>query len=104
MAALKIKKGDTVMVIAGKDKGRKGNVIKALPKKSLVTVEGMNIKKRHRKPRQQGQKGQIVDTPAPFSISNVKLVCTSCSKAVRVRYSVEGEKKYRVCKKCGKET
>jgi large subunit ribosomal protein L24 len=92
------------MVIAGKDKGRKGTVIKALPKEAAVAVEGMNIKKRHRKPRQQGQKGQIVETPAPFNISNVKLVCTKCNKAVRVGYSMEGDTKFRVCKKCGKET
>ena len=92
------------MVIAGKDKGRKGNVLKALPKEGTVSVEGMNIKKRHRKPRQQGQKGQIVETPAPFSISNVKLICTKCNKPVRVGYNVEAGKKFRMCKKCGKET
>ncbi|OHA63130.1 MAG: 50S ribosomal protein L24 [Candidatus Wildermuthbacteria bacterium RIFCSPHIGHO2_12_FULL_45_9] len=98
---MKIKKGDNVLVIAGKDRGRKGKVLQALPKEQRVVVEGMNMRKRHTKPRRQGQKGQIVEKPAAFAISNVKLICEKCGKAVRVGYRVEEENKYRICKKCG---
>ena len=92
------------MIIAGKDKGRKGKVLAALPKDRLVSIEGMNIKKRHRRPRQQGQKGQIIEIPAPFDISNVQLICSKCGKPSRVGYTKEGGTKTRVCKKCGKAT
>ena len=92
------------MVISGKDKGRKGKVISALPKDRLVSIEGMNIKKKHRRPRQQGQKGQIIEIPAPFDISNVQLICAKCGKTARVGYSKDSGSKVRMCKKCGKET
>src|SRR3989338_760821 len=98
---MKIKKGDNVLVIAGKDRGRKGKVLQALPKEQRVVVEGMNMRKRHTKPSRQGQKGQIVEKQAAFAISNVKLICEKCGKAVRVGYRVEEENKYRICKKCG---
>lgn len=98
---MKIKKGDNVLVISGKDRGRKGKILQTLPKERKVVVEGINMRKRHTKPRRQGQKGQIVEKPAPFSISNVKLICDKCGKAVRVGYRMEEENKYRVCKKCG---
>ena len=104
MNILKIKKGDIVQIIAGKDKGRKGKVLAALPKNRLVSIEGMNIKKKHRRPRQQGQKGQIIEIPAPFDISNVQLICSKCSKPSRVGYIREEGVKIRICKKCGKET
>ncbi|MCD6094858.1 50S ribosomal protein L24 [bacterium] len=105
---MKIKKGDQVLVISGKDRGRKGKVIKALPKEGKVIIEGMNIKKKHIRPRRQGEKGQIAQIPAPIDVSNVKLICPKCGKPTRVGYKKKvksnGEKvKTRICKKCKQE-
>jgi len=101
---MKIKKDDQVLIIAGKDKGRKGKVLEAFPKGGKLIVEGMNIRKKHVKPKKSGEKGQVVQLPGAIDISNVKLVCKNCGKSVRIRYEIEGKKKYRICKKCGKET
>ena len=98
---MRIKKGDMVMVISGDDKGRKGKVIKVIPKKQRVLVEGLNIQKKHQKPRREGEKGQIIEKPGPIHISNVKLICPKCGKPTRVARKVIEGKKYRVCKKCG---
>jgi len=100
---MKIKKGDQVLVISGKYRGKKGKVIRALPKKEKIVVEGVNIVKKHVRPRRAGEKGQIVQMPAPLHVSNVKLICPHCKKATRVGYKIEGEKKYRICKKCKRE-
>lgn len=100
---MKIKKGDQVIVISGKDRGRKGKIIEALPKEGRVIVGGINLRKKHMKPKKSGEKGQIIELPAPFSVSNVKLICQKCGKATRVGYKKEGNKKYRICKKCGQE-
>ena len=100
---MKIKKSDTVLLISGKDRGKTGKILKSLPKKNAVLVEGLNLRKKHVKPRKQGEKGQIVSKPSPLDVSNVKLVCPKCKKAARVGYKVEGNKKYRVCKKCKSE-
>ncbi len=97
---MKIKKGDTVLIISGKDRGKTGKVIKCLPKEHKIVVEGVNLVKKHIKPRRSGEKGQIIQMPAPFDVSNAKLICPRCSKPTRVGYKVEGEKKYRICKKC----
>ncbi len=101
---MKIKKDDQVLIIAGKDKGRKGKVLEAFPKGNRLVVEGMNIRKKHIKPKKSGEKGQIVHLPGHINISNVKLICKNCGKAVRTGYKIEGKKKYRICKNCGKET
>lgn len=98
---MKIHKGDTVLIISGKDRGRKGKVIEALPKKGRIVVEGINLRKKHVRPKKSGEKGQIVTVPAPFNVSDLKLVCPKCGKATRVGYKVEDKKKYRICKKCG---
>lgn len=102
---MKIKKGDTILVIAGKDIGKKAKVLKALPKDQKILVEGVNIIKKHQKPRKQGEKGEIIKKPAPIDVSNVKIVCPKCNKAVRVGYIISGKKgsKSRVCKKCNQE-
>ena len=97
---MKIKKGDTVLIISGKDKGKKGKVIKCFPKERKITVEGVNLMKKHIKPKRSGEKGQIIQMPAPFDVSNAKLICPHCSKPTRIGYKIEGKKKYRVCKKC----
>ena len=100
---MRIKKGDTIKKIAGKDKGKQGVVIKALPASGKIIVEGINIVKKHNKPKRQGEKGQRVEIPAAFDVSNAMLVCSQCGKATRVAYKVDANKKVRVCKKCNKE-
>jgi len=101
---MKIKKGDQVLIISGKDRGRKGKVLEAFPKESKVLVEGINLRKKHVRPKRSGEKGQIVTLPAPIHVSNVKFVCSKCRKATRVEYKIVGGKKFRICKKCDKET
>lgn len=100
---MKIKKGDQILIMAGKDRLRKGKVIKVFPKQGKLMVEGLNLVKRHRRPRREGEKGQIVEIPMPFDASNVKLVCPKCGKAVRVGYKVSNRAKVRICKKCKAE-
>ncbi len=97
----KLKKNDKVRVIAGKDKGKEGNVISFVPEKNRVIVEGVNIIKKHQKPTQM-TKGGIIEKEASIHISNVMLVCPHCGKATRVgiKYLETGEK-VRYCKKCG---
>lgn len=100
---MKIKKDDNVLIISGKDRGRTAKVLQSLPKQGRVVLEGMNIRKKHRRPRREGEKGQVVEIPGPIDVSNVKLLCPKCGKPTRVGYKREAEKKYRVCRKCGKE-
>ncbi len=100
---MKVKKGDNILITAGKDKGRTGKILRVLVKEEAVLVEGINLKKKHSKPRKEGEKGQIVQIPAPLDVSNIKVICSKCGKATRVGYKVDKEKKVRVCKKCGQE-
>ncbi|XOB42544.1 MAG: 50S ribosomal protein L24 [Candidatus Nealsonbacteria bacterium] len=100
---MKIKKGDTVLVISGKNKGKKGKILKAFPQKNKVLIEGVNLIKKHQKPKKSGEKGQIIEKPAPINVSNVKIICSKCNKATRVGYKLVGDKKYRICKKCNKQ-
>jgi len=105
---MRIHKGDTVLIISGKDRGRKGKVLKVFPTRpggypNRILVEGINLRKKHQRPRRSGEKGQIIEMPAPISISNVKLICPKCGKATRVGYKIVERKKYRICKKCGQE-
>jgi len=100
---MKFKKGDTVLITSGKDKGRKGKIIDVFSKENRVLVEGINLKKKHVKPKKQGEKGQIVQLPGALNSSNVKIICSKCGKAARVGYKLEGENKFRICKKCNQE-
>ena len=101
---MKVHKGDKVLVIAGKDKGKTSKVIKALPSARKIVVEDVNIKKKHIRPKKEGQKGQIVQLPAPIGVSNVKVMCPKCEKATRLGYKkLENNKKVRICKKCNAE-
>ena len=100
---MRIKKGDLVKKIAGKDKGKQGKVMKVLPSAGKIVVEAMNIVKKHVKARREGEKGQRIEIAAPFDASNAMVVCPNCGKATRVSYKVQGDKKVRVCKKCNKE-
>jgi len=101
---MKIKKGDTVLIISGKDRGRKGKVLESFPKESRILVEGINLRKKHQRPRRAGEKGQIITLPAQIDISNVKLICSKCGKPTRVGFKIVESKKFRICKKCGQET
>ncbi len=100
---MKIKKDDTILIITGKDKGKKGKVIEVFPRQNKITIEGANLVKKHRRPRNEKEKGQIVELPRPISVSNVKLICPKCSKASRIGYRLTEKGKYRVCKKCNQE-
>ncbi len=101
MSALKIKKNDKVVVIAGKDKGKTGEVIEVLPKENRVKVRGVNIVKKHQRPRTAQQVGGIIEMEAPIQIANLMVVCPNCGEAARLGIHVhEGGKKVRFCKKC----
>ena len=100
---MKIHKNDQVLIISGKDRGKKAKVLQAFPKEERILVEGANIRKKHIKPKKSGEKGQIVEMPGPIDSSNVKIICPKCKKTCRVSYKKEGKKKYRICKKCQAE-
>ncbi len=100
---MKIKKDDTVLVISGKDKGKKAKVLESFPEQHKVIVEGVNLVKRHRRPRREREKGQIVEVPKPIDVSNLKLVCPKCGQSTRVGYLLTEKGKYRICKKCKQE-
>jgi len=100
---MKIKKGDNVIIIAGKDKGKQSKVLKIMPGESKVLVEGIALIKKHQRPRKAGQKGQMVTMPSPIDVSNLMLFCKTCSKGVRVGYIFADERKVRICKKCKNE-
>lgn len=100
---MKIKKGDNVIVLKGKEKGKKGKVQKVFPKEGKLVVEGMNMRKKHLKPKRAGEKGQIVQLTGWMPIANVSLVCPKCQKPARVGFKMQGSKKYRFCKQCKAE-
>ena len=97
---MSIRKGDTVIVIAGKDKGKKGKVIRVNPEDETIVVDGVNTIVKHKKARGAQQKSERQKKPGPIHISNVQILC-KCGKATRVSHKIEGGKKYRVCAKCG---
>ena len=96
----KIRKDDTVQVLAGKDKGKRGSVVRILTKKDAVIVSGVNIVKKAMKKRSQQDQGGIAEIEAPLNISNVAVVCKKCGPT-KVGYKIDGDKKVRVCRKCG---
>jgi len=97
-----IKKGDNVIIISGKDRGKSGKVIRVFPKENKILVENMNLKKKHIRPKKQGQKGQTVNTAFPFDISNIMILCPNCGKKTRIGKKIlEDKSKIRICKKCG---
>lgn len=98
---MKVKKGDTVIVLSGKDRGKSGTVLRTFPKKELVLVEGVHIVKKHQKGRRQNSVGQIIEKPMPFHVSNVGVKDPKSGKATRVGYKVEDGKKVRVARKSG---
>lgn len=100
-ATIHIKKGDTVKVIAGREKGKSGKVLAVMPKKETVLIEKINFVKRHRKPSQQFKQGGIMEKESPLHWSNVMLMCVKCNKPVRVKNKVIDGKNNRTCIKCG---
>lgn len=98
---MKLKKGDNVVVLSGNDKGVKGEVLEVTPKDQKVIVKGVNIRKKHVKPRKAGEEGGIIASEFPILSSKVGIVCPKCGKATRIGYIFEDGKKVRVCKKCG---
>jgi large subunit ribosomal protein L24 len=115
---MKIKKGDKVQIIKGKDrvkhgkegeklaKGNQGKVLAVLPEQKKILVEGLNLRHKNIRPRKEGEKGQVLEIPGSMNVANVLLVCPKCNKATRVGYrlldsDLKGKKKVRICKKCG---
>ncbi|MBP5599305.1 MAG: 50S ribosomal protein L24 [Lachnospiraceae bacterium] len=96
----KIRKDDTVEVIAGKDKGKRGTVVRVVRDKDRVIVSGVNIVKKAMRKKSQQDRGGIVEVEAPLHISNVAIVCKKCGPT-RIGYKLDGDKKFRVCRKCG---
>ena len=97
---MNIHKGDTVKIISGKDRGKMGTVLRALPEDGKVIIDGLNLVKKHSRPRKQGEKGQMVTVPRPLGASKVMLVCSSCKEPTRVGARMDGARKVRYCKKC----
>jgi len=98
---MKIKKGDKVKVLAGKDRGKTGKVLQIFSDRDKVSVEGVNLLHKNMRPKKQGEKGQRIQFPAPLHVDNLALICPKCSQAIRVGYKImENGKKARFCKKC----
>ena len=102
---MNIKKNDTVIVLSGKDKGKKGKVLVAMPRENKLIVEGVNVATVHQKPRRQGEQGGIIRKEIPIRADKVALYCPKCGKGVRIGFKVEGDKKIRIGRgpKCGHE-
>ncbi len=97
---MKIKKGDTVYVLSGNDKGKKGEVLEIMPKADKVIVKGVNVRKKHIKPKKQGEEGGIIPVECAIHASKLSVVCPKCGKPTRVGYKVEKDEKVRICRKC----
>ncbi|MDO4182586.1 MAG: 50S ribosomal protein L24 [Coriobacteriia bacterium] len=103
MAKMHVRKGDKVRILAGKDKGKEGEILRSLPQSQRVVVEGCNMMKKAQRPTQQNQQGGITTMEAPLHVSNVMLVCPHCKEATRLAKKRVDGKRVRVCKKCGKD-
>jgi large subunit ribosomal protein L24 len=97
---MKIKKGDTVKILTGKDRGKTGKVIKVDSKSAKIIVEGLNLYKKHMRPKRQGEKGEVVKISRPMDVSNAMIVCPNCKRPSRVGFRWEKDNKFRYCKKC----
>ena len=100
---MKIKKGDQVLIISGKYRGKKGKVIRVLPKAGKIVVEKINLVKKHVRPKKSGEKGQVVEMPHPFEASIAKVICSNCKEATRIGFIIKDKNKNRACRKCGQE-
>ncbi|TSC90660.1 MAG: large subunit ribosomal protein L24 [Parcubacteria group bacterium Gr01-1014_2] len=97
---MKIKTGDNVIMLAGKNRGETGKVLRSLPKELKVVIEGLNLVKKHRRAKKQGQKGETISVSRPVEVSNVMLICRHCKKPARMGIRHENKKIMRICKKC----
>jgi large subunit ribosomal protein L24 len=97
---MKVRKGDKVLIIKGKDRKKTGSVLGVLLKKEKVTIDGLNMIMRHSKPKRSGEKGQKIKRPAPVAISNIKLICPKCKNPTKIGYQISDSNKVRFCKKC----
>ncbi|HOA90471.1 MAG: 50S ribosomal protein L24 [Bacillota bacterium] len=102
MQKIHVKKGDTVVVLSGNDKGKSGKVLRVDHKKGRVVVENLNLVKKHQRPDRENPKGGIIEIPAPMNSSKVMVVCPNCGQATRIKKELQGDKKVRICKKCDK--
>lgn len=103
MSKVHVKTGDTVIVLSGKDKGKKGKVLAVSPKEGKVIVEKVNIVSKHIKPRRMGEPGGIIQAEGAMYASKVQIVCPACKEATRIGHEIDKDgKKIRICKKCGK--
>jgi large subunit ribosomal protein L24 len=100
---MKLHKGDTILVMSGKDKGKKGKVIKVFPENNKIVVENINMVKKHIRAKKQGEKGQVVAITKAFHASKVKLICPKCGQAARIGFKIMESGKFRICKKCKQE-
>ena len=98
---MRIKKGDTVKILSGNDKGKTGEVLSVIPKTNKIVVKGVNIRKKHIKPRKQGEEGGIISAECAIHSAKANVVCPKCVKAPKIGYVEEKVEKVRVCKKCG---
>ncbi len=101
---MNIKKNDNVIMLSGKDRGKKGKVLFVFPAEDKVVVEGLNLIARHQRAKKQGQKGRVVHKERAVNASAVQLVCSKCGKPTRIGSRMVGKNKVRICKKCGGET
>ncbi len=99
---MKLRKGDEIEVIAGKDRGKRGKISRVIPKEDQVVVDGVNVMKKHRKAGSDGSHGERVEMPFPIHVSNVMLVCPHTGKPTRVGYAEEGGEKVRISRRSGK--
>ncbi|MFH0890941.1 MAG: 50S ribosomal protein L24 [Candidatus Liptonbacteria bacterium] len=101
---MRIKKGDQVKIISGKDRGKTGTVLRVMPEENKISVEGINFYKKRMRPKRQGQKGETVSVVRPLHFSNVMLVCKNCKEPARLGMRKEGNQKIRFCRKCQAST
>ena len=98
---MKLRQGDNVIVLSGNDKGKTGEILEIIPSTQKVIVKGVNIRKKHVKPRKQGDEGGIISVESAIHTSKVNVVCSKCNKPARIGYKMEKDGKVRICKKCG---
>ncbi|MBI2621891.1 MAG: 50S ribosomal protein L24 [Candidatus Levybacteria bacterium] len=100
---MKLKRGDEVIVVKGKDRGKKGKIEKVLIKENMVLVPGVNLYKRHYKSRTQTKPSEIIEITKPLPIGNVAIICPNCHKETRIGYKIDNKEKVRICRKCNKK-
>ena len=100
---MKLKRGDEVLIVRGKDKGKKGKIEKVFTKENMVLIPGVNLYKRHYKSRMQNKPSEIMEITKPFTVANVSLICPNCHKETRVGYKIDNREKVRICRKCNKK-